>query len=109
MNKNIWNNFKNSLRRKISRKDLNKEENKEYTVIKCLAQQLIMDNFNRKPIHSYTRKSVYNYGYYISLFCNLNYKRTCNWTVIINLRTNQATLTCDRLCEHENQTKNKII
>jgi ribosomal protein L33 len=98
LNKNQWKNIENNHQSYISRKDLNKDETKEYDIIKSLSGQLVYVNFKRYPAFHRIQKTVN--GYYVSRRCNSKNNCCCFWAININIKTNEAKLSCKKNCPH---------
>jgi hypothetical protein len=108
MDKNIWESFKDENfdgKKGIRRKTLKKDQIIEFDLIKNLSEKLIIDNFNRNPTFKQIRKTVN--GYIISRQCYLKSKFLCGWSINLNIKTNEALLSCGRVCEHTNLIKCK--
>jgi hypothetical protein len=108
MDKNIWKSFKDEnfdSRKGIRRKTLKKDQIIEFDLIKNLSEKLIIGNFNRNPTFKQIRKT-FN-GYFIQRRCYLKSKYLCGWSINLNINTNEALLSCGRVCEHTNLIKCK--
>jgi hypothetical protein len=106
LNKNIWNSFKRNHTHSngnIIRKALNRDQNDEYDLIKKLSEKLIVDNYHRNPTFEYITKR--KFGYNITRKCRTKRIIYCRWNIDINMNTNEAILSCNKQCQHENPIK----
>ena len=88
-------------------KNLNTEYSKEYEIIKNLSGQLIIDNYKRNPTFGHIRRTTT--GYYIERCCYIQGKHTCYWRNVINMNTNEVTLSCNKDCTHTDLKKKKSL
>jgi hypothetical protein len=113
LNENIWKSFKSENFNRaisktcgeISRKLLNKEQIDEYDLLKSLSEKFIIDKYDRNPTFRVILKT--KIGYTITRNCILKCKPFCKWNIYMNIDTNEAILTCDKECNHENRLKKR--
>jgi len=109
LSENIWEsltNFHISKNSQIIKKNLNKKQSKEFDKIKNVSEQLIIENFKRNPTFRQIRKT--NFGYSIDRYCFIQGKKECYWVINIKIRNNEATLSCNKDCQHKNPKKKSI-
>jgi len=115
LNKNVWKSYKSkNISQKsnralskttglILRKTLNNDQIVEYDLIKELSKKLIIDNYGRNPTFRKIAKT--SIGYTITRTCRIKQKVDCRWNININIDTNEAFLSCNKECQHENPIK----
>jgi hypothetical protein len=108
LNKNVWKSLTSdniNKKRKVLRTTLNIEQNVEFDLIKNLSEKLIVDKYNRNPAFLFIKKT--KTGYSITRICREKQTVNCNWIIHINIDTNEAILSCNKECQHENPFRNK--
>lgn len=109
LSENVWEsltNFHISKNSQIIKKNLNKKQSKEFDKIKNVSEQLLIENFKRNPTFRQIRKT--NFGYSIDRYCFIQGKKECYWVINIKIRNNEATLSCNKDCQHKNPKKKSI-
>ena len=109
LSENIWEsltNFHISKNSQIIKKNLNKKQSKEFDKIKNVSEQLLIENFKRNPTFRQIRKT--NFGYSVDRYCFIQGKKECYWVINIKIRNNEATLSCNKDCQHKNPKKKSI-
>jgi hypothetical protein len=108
LDKNIWESLNSNQinkSRKILRTTLDRNQIIEYDLIKDLSEKLILDSYNKNPTFERILKT--SYGYNIIRSCHLRTETLCRWNISINIDTNEAILSSNKKCQHNNPIKRK--